>query len=165
MDWIGLGNAFCVWKALQHYSNKYTSSRFVSFSAPRSRFVCLAEATSLHFSNLRSSTSLGVTGKVPRSRIPFAPFIGPPLPSKGRRRRRRRRRDGMQPKCTADDDGRRKGGIRKVPPPKVPPVKEEERPHHSWARSPRILRARWGLLHFVCTFLQWDRGWGGGGGS
>ncbi len=27
---------------------------------------------------------------------------------------------------------------------------------HSWARTPRILRARGGLLHKVRTLLQWD---------
>ncbi len=29
---------------------------------------------------------------------------------------------------------------------------------HSWARTPRILRAKGGggLLHKVCTLLQWD---------
>ena len=34
---------------------------------------------------------------------------------------------------------------------------------HSWARTPRILRARGGLLHKVRTLLQWDPEARGGG--
>ncbi len=56
------------------------------------------------------------------------------------------------------------------PPPPPPPalsVKEEERPHHSWARTPRILRARGGGVYYIKFVSYYNEirrqgvGWGG----